>query len=346
MTHVTSTINFKLKSEQNLKTIRFDGKTIKARDARVLIAARIGCSDLEIDLYRGDALLNGEEDLVASTQIEVMRKQVQLRGKPVSQIQKDAMQKEEKLRIFGAAGGGGADAKPTVVGGENVSEEERIAMLNAVTGRENANTTGAGPGRKFFGGRGGADLGAGGVPQRAPPPGYVCHACGKAGHFIEHCPDSNRMEGKRFALPVGIAESSLEIVPAGDPTAKYITKDGRWVRPRIDGSNFVARAAVDESAAPAELRCPLCDRLLDTALRLRCCGAVMCSSCLDKLGEKAAASDDGPPACAKCGEPIMLDECDEAADVRAKCASWRSTASGKRPRDVPFDREALAQDTG
>jgi hypothetical protein len=315
---VTSSIIFKLKAATKLDVVKFDGRTIKSRDARKLIAARIGCQEVEIELFRGPTQLTGEEDLAASTQIEVERRNVQLKGKPLSAISKAAIAKAEASNIFGAAapGAAGAKAAASVVGAADMTEEERIAMLNEDTGRANANVSGygprgrgrgggpGGPGGRGGGGGGGMTTADGGL--RPPPANYICHACGKGGHFIEHCPNRTRMDGKRFLLPTGISEANLERVAADDPTAKFITKDGHWVRRRVDGTAFASAAPADESTAPEELRCPRCKKLFEQALELPCCEKFICSPCLDALVAEGG-EDDGPPECPLCQETLLAD---------------------------------------
>lgn len=319
---MASSLVFKLKSSTAIDVVTFDGRSILARDAKVLISTKIGCTDAEIDVSRDGVTLSGDEELLAFSQVEVVRKLVQQRGKGLSQIQKEQKQQEDARRMLSGSGAAaGAMAAP------GSTEEERIAALSDMIGRENANARAArGGGAPMRGGRGGFT----GGPQRAPPPGYVCHACGKQGHYIEHCPESGRTDGKRFALPVGIAESKLERVDASDPTAKFVTEDGHWVRRRVDGEAFVSAAVADDSKAPDELRCTACSKPFTDAVKLGCCGKQLCSKCVDGLMD--AAGDD-PPACPACDEPVIVDEVEPDDELRRRVQAWRDEARGKRPRD-------------
>jgi hypothetical protein len=138
---------------------------------------------------------------------------------------------------------------------------------------------GAGGGRGAGGAMGGGGRGTGGVAagpgggggtggdpvtlNRPPREGYTCYICGRAGHYIEHCPEASSNGGrgggggpggarhpKRFTNPDGIPESELERVERGDPTATFITRDGQWVRRKMLGASALTHLlAINQPAS-------------------------------------------------------------------------------------------------
>jgi hypothetical protein len=326
---MASSLIFRLKAATKFEVVRFEGSTIKAFDAKVLIAARIGCSDLEIDLYKDDVLLKGKEDLSTSTQVEVVRTLPSSRIKPLSEIQKQARKLEDAQRIL-SAGSTFSNGLTSSNGGVSAGndEEERLRALKAASrdvGSAQATTGFTGFRRPY---NAVTNLDA----IRPPPPGYICHACGKGGHFIEHCPESGRSDGKRYSLPVGIAESNLQRVDAKDPSAKFVTKDGHWVKRRVDGSAFITAGVCDENDAPSDIKCPICTKVFVNAMKRGCCGAALCSPCLDAIVDKSVEAEE-PPTCTECGEIFMAMEASEDTELRNRVDDWKNSARAKRPRD-------------
>jgi hypothetical protein len=320
----SASLSFRLRSATGFDVVSFDGKSIKAREAKILIAARIGCNEVEIDLYQTDAddspMIGPDDELIAYSEVVVQRKLATQKLRPVSVLQKEAKSKEDARRIFGTASGDATALNVATAALQNLTEEERIALLSDTISRDNVATRGRGGMRGGGpGGRGGMGL----IPGRAPPPGYICHACGKGGHFIEHCPESAKSDGKRYSVPLGIAESKLQRVDADDPSAKFVTKDGFWVKRIVEGSAFNAAtvAGADTTPATDDTACPNCGNVFMEAVRLPCCDVVVCSPCLDKLME----ADDGPE-CNACNEPIMADDVEPATDVRERVAQARKRA--------------------
>ncbi|KAI8813796.1 hypothetical protein BJ742DRAFT_379702 [Cladochytrium replicatum] len=223
---------------------------------------------------------------------------------------------------------------------ENMTEEERISAMFQATEKhweqqqkkmENQrpvmgqNFRGRGTGRGGYfprgGGQGGPGAfphqgGAGGapsdngyqndpnMPQRAPPPGYVCFRCGQKGHYINNCPtlgdkDFNRPRLKRTT---GIPRIFLKTVEGsatgGAPGAAgpgeggvMVTQNGDLVvaQPNELAWNKLKGVASQSSLGstdlyehipvPKELECPLCKRLLRDAVLSPCCGASFCDEC-------------------------------------------------------------------
>lgn len=131
---------------------------------------------------------------------------------------------------------------------------------------------------------GGRGFGRGGLEWKTPPPGYICHRCKVAGHFIQHCPTNgdHDYDLKRVKPPTGIPKSML-----------MTTSDGSYVLP----SGAVAVLKPNEAAfekqmdglpstrsvsdLPAELHCPLCKEVMKNAvLTSKCCFNSFCDTCI------------------------------------------------------------------
>ncbi|KAL6902033.1 hypothetical protein ACP4OV_004909 [Aristida adscensionis] len=89
---------------------------------------------------------------------------------------------------------------------------------------------------------------------RTPPPGYVCHRCRVAGHFIQHCPTNG---DPRFDFRRAAASTSTAL-PAAAP-----------VSPSPD------------DGVPPELHCRICKKVMaDAVVTSRCCFDSFCDGCI------------------------------------------------------------------
>lgn len=121
------------------------------------------------------------------------------------------------------------------------------------------------------------------------PASYICHRCGKTGHFIKNCP-TNAIDVKRST---GIPRSFM--MPAKpDQRGALITTNGEYVVPKIDAEAYKERKKekppffptenpeLDDKQVeqiPEELQCQLCKHLLQDAVLIPCCSACFCDDC-------------------------------------------------------------------
>jgi hypothetical protein len=228
-------------------------------------------------------------------------------------------------------GGGSSTNMAAVDHSAAATEEDRIAMLQHNVGAH----TGASErfSRPQFRRQNTETIDS----RKPPPPGYVCHGCGRSGHYIEHCPNGRIGERpKALQAPIGIPESMLEECPPDFEGTKYVTRDGKLVRRRIDRQSFVAVQSRDHEpeTVPAHLKCCSCKKLLVDAMSLPCCSQAICSSCLDSsVAAACAAAPDDPPTCPSCRTLLIVDDVEIADSVRKEAASFVSEASRKRPRE-------------
>ncbi|CAM6091561.1 unnamed protein product [Calypogeia fissa] len=127
-----------------------------------------------------------------------------------------------------------------------------------------------------------------GFEKKTPPPGYVCHRCGVAGHFIQHCPTNGDpdYDKKKIRPPTGIPRSMLDV----DPEGTYFLPTGEVAVMKPNESAFDREAAFLPSSSrqivdiPPELLCPLCKEVLkDAVLTSKCCFRSYCDHCIRSL---------------------------------------------------------------
>ncbi|XQJ31238.1 nucleic acid binding protein, putative [Leishmania guyanensis] len=263
---MVASITFRLKSSNHVGTIDMEGSVMSCRDAQQAIAAKLRAPPEEINVFLAGstALLHPEEDLPAYAVVDVVRQTHS--GKPLFFTRPKFAPPLSSLDSIPNSSGFGS---PVAFGdGHTLTEEERLAQLQAEaaldTGIDEVSTRfrrgGRGGHRGMGGGRGG--MGGGGVSElyfgggrgrgdamrismeesfRPPPKGYICHNCGKGGHLIQHCPSAKGGKVmKVLSFPVGIPESMLVECTMDDPAPKFITRDHRLVKRRVDPSVFTA----------------------------------------------------------------------------------------------------------
>lgn len=386
-----ASITFRLRSSNHVGAIDMDGKVISVREVQAAVAEKLKAPEEEIRVFIADStdLLHPDEELLAYSVVDVVRQSHT--GKLTYATSKARMAAND---FASNSAGPNASALPGV-GNANaapLTEEERLAQLQAEvtldTGIDQVNSRfrrGGGPGGRGGGGRGGGGPGGeggrgGGGPGgfsgfnpmdaenfRAPPKGYICHNCGKSGHYIHHCPAVKANGGKHMrvlSLPIGIPESMLVECSMDDPAPKFITRDHRLVKRKMDSAAFAsivmptepstspqpegsgtardavgpgsaASAASEASAAvPARLRCIVDKVPAGEALRTECCERLICKSCHDSLVQDALRRMEDPDAaplqCPACEEPLMIDDFSPAVEERKEIADL--LAARKRPR--------------
>jgi E3 ubiquitin-protein ligase RBBP6 len=123
-----------------------------------------------------------------------------------------------------------------------------------------------------------------GFQKQTPPPGYVCHRCRVAGHFIQHCPTNGDpdYDVKKVRPPTGIPKTRL--VPDSEGTYFLPTGEVAVMKPNekvferevshLPPSNHTI-------GYPSELCCPVCkDVLKDAVLTSKCCFKSYCDKCI------------------------------------------------------------------
>ncbi|TPP48023.1 hypothetical protein CGC20_15185 [Leishmania donovani] len=406
---MVASITFRLKSSNHVGTIDMEGSVMSCRDAQQAIAAKLCAPPEEINVFLAGstALLHPEEDLPAYAVVDVVRQTHS--GKPLFLTRPRLPPLSSSLDSIPTSSGFGG---PAGFGdGHALTEEERLAQLQAEaaldTGIDEVSSRfrrggrggrgGMGGGRGCMGGGGGSDLFLGGGRGRGdamranmednfrpPPKGYICHNCGKGGHLIQHCPSAKGGKAmKVLSFPVGIPESMLVECTMDDPAPKFITRDHRLVKRRVDPSVFTAisvagiggavsgdtvrdddlhemalsrenatepakvnsaSATTAEASSPTKptdvaLSCVVHNGVAREAMKLPCCGRLMCQGCFTKMAEEALDEtrslddeDDGGVVCPGCKEPLIMDEVVPATEERERIKQL--LRERKRERDA------------
>ncbi|KAI4218870.1 MAG: hypothetical protein LQ349_008538 [Xanthoria aureola] len=149
------------------------------------------------------------------------------------------------------------------------------------------------------------------VPDRPPPPGYVCYRCGEKGHWIQACPtndDPAYVNRPRVKRTTGIPRSFLKTIEkptaaiANDgtiddtkqPAGVMINAEGEWVVAEPDQASWdqyqartkVSAAAQEEVARGDKalqekgLECPIDKRLFIEPAYTPCCKKTYCMECI------------------------------------------------------------------
>ncbi|KAL7702115.1 Zinc knuckle [Lotmaria passim] len=431
---MVASITFRLKSSNHVGTIDMEGSVMSYSAAQQAIAAKLCAPPEEIDVFLAGStsLMHPDDDLPAYAVVDVVRRTQSSRPalptRPKPTLLSTSTDAPGSSGLAGGYGGGlGADMNAD---GQPLTEEERLAQLQAEAaldtgidgvsmrhfrgGRGRGMGIGRGgggfggpPGEEgggdyYFGGRGRGEAFRANMIEnfRPPPKGYICHNCGKGGHLIQHCPSAKGGKAlKMLSFPVGIPESMLEECTMDDPAPKFITRDHRLVKRRVDPSAFTAisiagvtdhrkddddadvvggrgdavtaqplasgvahEALADEkdhnavsddvngatttSSSPSPAPAPidskyLCvvDHLLAReAMKLPCCGRLLCQTCFTKMAEEAfdetrsLDDDDGGVVCPSCGEPLLMDDVVPAPEERVQIKTL--LAARKREREA------------
>ncbi|KAL6902194.1 hypothetical protein ACP4OV_005070 [Aristida adscensionis] len=129
---------------------------------------------------------------------------------------------------------------------------------------------------------------------RTPPPGYVCHRCRVAGHFIQHCPTNG--------------DPRFDFRRAAPSTSTAVTAP----------ASFTPSPAAD--GVPTELHCKICKKVMaDAVVTSRCCFDSFCDGCI--RGHIAAKSQ-----CA-CGAKVSGDDLVPNLTLRATIANMLATSA-------------------
>ncbi|CEP07044.1 hypothetical protein [Parasitella parasitica] len=165
------------------------------------------------------------------------------------------------------------------------------------------------------------------MPQRVPPPTYVCYRCGQKGHYINQCPtngDKDYDKHPRIKRTTGIPRSFLKVIEEPKNAVKagtgglMVTPKGDIVVAQADSSSWdkhVAKAATtiglgastagdlmdwyDSIPVPKYLQCPICNGILREATITPCCGASFCDECI------RVHLMENDFACQDCRQPIQ-----------------------------------------
>lgn len=354
---MVATITFKLRSSNHVGIIDVPQRVISCREIKEAIATQLSTSPEEIDIFVSGSsdYLHPHEELPAYTVVEVVRHVAT--GRPPSGRPRETTTTTAAPR---------AARRGAEVAEGAMTEEERLARLSeAVAAETGIDEVGGWRARQGRGGR--PPGGAGGSRDdlfRPPPPGYICHNCGKRGHLIQHCPAAKGAgKLKVLSLPTGIPETMLVECTMDDPAAKFVTRDGRLVKRRLDNASFtgvlanaadVAYVSKDASTGlkscqtdgceseaaegntkateESKLLCGWDKVVAGNAMKTPCCGTLLCESCFNEKVEEMISRDEAeeaPLLCPGCKEPLPVHDVAPAVEEREIIRALHSRKRGR-----------------
>ncbi|KAL8772189.1 MAG: hypothetical protein Q9209_002624 [Squamulea sp. 1 TL-2023] len=322
---MTSSVFFRFKSQKEPTRVAFDGTGISVFELKreIILSNRLGDgSDFELVISSEDTGEEYDDDthLIPRSTAVIAKRLPALkpgRGGAARYVSgKMPQNAKTSQRTDHAAGHAGAASRkmeapkglPDMNGAQ--TEEEKIAAMFklgadqwAQQQQEMANATPvhrSGPSKS-------KQIN---VPDRPPPPGYVCYRCGEKGHWIQACPtndDPAYINRPRVKRTTGIPRSFLKTIEkpttiANDgtvdetkqPAGVMINAEGEWVVAEPDKASwdqYQARAklsaAAQEEAARGDkalqekgLECPIDKRLFIEPASTPCCQKTYCLECI------------------------------------------------------------------
>lgn len=198
------------------------------------------------------------------------------------------------------------------------------------------------------------------IPDKPPPPGYVCYRCGDKGHWIQACPtnnDPNYVSQPRFKRTTGIPKSMLvkvnrEEIEADDerPAGLMLSAEGEWVMAKSDYEEFQKyQAKVRQSKVAQQeekqgnkelqdkgLECPLDKRLFVDPVKTPCCSKTYCGGCINN------ALTDNDLHCPNCKEEILFDDLSPDEEKRAAIRAYETDRSDRAKEQAAASAAAHA----
>ena len=193
------------------------------------------------------------------------------------------------------------------------------------------------------------------VPDKPLPPGYICHRCGKKGHWIQACPTNNDPDydnRPKFKRTTGIPRSFLKVVEKpsdatdenGDidvkklPPGVMYTNNGEWVIAEADTATWnkiqeqhkvaAEKAKVvesgDQKLRDRGLECSIDKRMFVDPVKTPCCGETFCRDCIENT------LLDSDLICPHCGEQALIDQLEPAEEVVKKMTSYQDEIKAEK----------------
>jgi len=188
------------------------------------------------------------------------------------------------------------------------------------------------------------------IPDKPPPPGYVCYRCGEKGHWIQACPtndDPNYVNRPRIKRTTGIPKSMLRkidkpVILDGEdgalPAGVMVNAEGDWVIAKADAKTWEQlQAKVQKSAAAQEeakqgskelqewgLECTLDRRLYTAPVKTPCCGTTYWHDCIDNY------LLDNDLVCPNCKEEVLVEDLKSDEEMVAKIKAYEEEIKAKK----------------
>ncbi|KAI9688830.1 MAG: hypothetical protein M1822_001187 [Bathelium mastoideum] len=323
---MTSSIFFKFKSQKDSQRVTFDGPGISVFEVKreIINISHLGDgTDFDLAIYNEDTNDEYDDDTTViprSTSVVARRLPARVRGAgraaryvsgkmPITA--KNQHRREAQHTRQGSEGISASNTNGALDMSNAQTEEERIKAMFAADAssweqqkEQMANAKpvfrGAGRGKPVN------------IPDRPPPPGYICYRCQEKGHWIQACPTNDDPEfdkKPRLRRTTGIPKSFQRTVekPIANAVNDGLTDDtkqnsnvmvnaeGEFVIAVPDHQSFQkfqdkakASAAHKEEAASGSkelqergLECSLDKRMFIEPMKTPCCGQTYCNDCIE-----------------------------------------------------------------
>lgn len=199
------------------------------------------------------------------------------------------------------------------------------------------------------------------VPDKPPPPGYVCHRCGEKGHWIQACPtntDPNYDGRPKFRRTTGIPRSFLKVIEKPEavdengkvdvsqlPAGAMYTANGEWVIARPDEATWdkyqqnqkVSAEQAKELEADKEamrargLECSIDQKMFVDPVKTPCCGKTYCQTCIEN------ALIDSDFVCPNCQEQCLLEDLKPDDETVEKVKAFSEEMKAERQKKQAED---------
>ncbi|WFD34460.1 Protein mpe1 [Malassezia cuniculi] len=327
---MASVVYYRFRSQRESQRLTFDGPSISVWDLKreIILRNKLGKgTDFDLGVFNADTDDEYRDDnymIPRSTHVTVRRLPASRPGRGTAQLYVADLQAPASAPEPAAAArqpqstpyrgpmsmrfdGREQSAAPVISSAaidENSDEASRIAAMFQATSEQWGETQEKMAHATF---RERAPMPRRGAPSRPgfqqpaverppPPPGYVCYRCGKKGHWIQECPNGDKLDADnrpRFKPTTGIPKSMLKTIEqsiAETMTGVMVTPDGSYVVATPDSQSWnrsrarsrpLSQTDVYQSVpADPSLACPLCSKLIRDAVITPCCQTTFCEECV------------------------------------------------------------------
>ncbi|GAB7323267.1 hypothetical protein MBLNU13_g05747t1 [Cladosporium sp. NU13] len=362
---MSSSIFFKFKSQKEPSQITFDGTSLSVFEVKrdIIALSKLGDgTDFDLEINTSDTNERYDDDTVQiprSTTVIARRLPATKPGagraaRYVSGKMPVNAKNQHRVETARTDTSKGAPAATVAASGKPMTEEEKLqAMFNenkASWAADSADIAAKGVNSRPFFPKQAA------VPDKPPPPGYICHRCGEKGHWIQACPTNTdpTYDGRpKFRRTTGIPRSFLKVIEKPEavdengkidvsqlPAGAMYTANGEWVIAKPDEASWdkfqqtqkVAADQAKELEADKEvmrargLECSLDHKMFSDPVKTPCCGQIYCRTCIEN------ALIDSDFLCPNCGEQCLLESLESDVETLDKVKAFQEEMKSEKAK--------------
>ncbi|KAM0714238.1 hypothetical protein Q7P37_010025 [Cladosporium fusiforme] len=371
---MSSSIFFKFKSQKEPSQITFDGTSLSVFEVKrdIIALSKLGDgTDFDLEINTSDTNERYDDDTVQiprsttviarrlpATKPGAGRAARYVSGKmPVNAKNQHRVEavRADPSKAASVASGPAASGKP-------MTEEEKLQAMfsenKASWAADQADIAAKGVNNRPFFPKQAA------VPDKPPPPGYICHRCGEKGHWIQACPtntDPNYDGRPKFRRTTGIPRSFLKVIEKPEavdengkidvsqlPAGAMYTANGEWVIARPDEASWdkfqqtqkVAADQAKELEADKEvmrtrgLECSIDHKMFSDPVKTPCCAQIYCRTCIEN------SLIDSDFVCPNCGEQCLLESLESDTETLDKIKAFQEEMKAEKLKKQTEAEEA------